>query len=270
MDFVRAALMRLTFLVAIAATGPGAAHALEGAGAVFGLPARGGDSVDRLRAIDVAERLTFARLDRRSADIRSVGAARALPAARRGAPDVARLDEEDALARSLARDATDNAMEDLLLGDAAGVIDLSHVERLSREEGGAQWRCLAQAIYFEARGEPTAGQVAIAEVILNRVDSPNYPGTICDVVRQGADRRHACQFSYMCDGRPETVHDRMAWSKAGKVARLMLEGRPRTLTAAATHFHATHVRPGWARRLVRTARIGDHVFYRYPTQLASN
>jgi hypothetical protein len=269
MNFPRAALTRLAILAAFAATGPLAAHALEGdypARAV----SRASDSMARLRAIDVAERVSLADLDGGPRSLPPLALTGPLPAARFASPDVAALDEEDALTQTVARDAADAAIEELLLGDAAGVIDLANVERLSREEGGAQWKCLAQAIYFEARGEPTEGQVAIAEVILNRVDSGSYPNTICGVVRQGADRRNACQFSFMCDGQPEIVRDRDAWSKAGKIARLMLEGRPRVLTAAATHFHATHVRPGWSRRLVRITRIGAHIFYRYPTQLASN
>lgn len=185
-------------------------------------------------------------------------------------PELAALDDEDAEAQAIAQVASQSMISDLLLGDVAGVIDLDHIRRMPRVEGDAQWRCLAEAIYFEARGQSLAGQVAVAEVVLNRVDSPNYPRSICGVTRQGAERLNACQFSYQCDGKPELVNDRGAWALAGKIAHLMLEGRPRMLTSAATHFHATRVSPGWSRRLERTARIGDHVFYRYPTRVASN
>ena len=184
-------------------------------------------------------------------------------------PDLSALNAEDAATSEIARGAADEMIAALLLGDLAGVIDLAHIERISRPDGDAQWRCLAEAIYFEARGESLAGQVAVAEVVLNRVDSPSYPATVCGVVKQGEKRRTGCQFSYMCDGRPERIGDRTAFAKAGAIAHLMLEGRPRILTGRATHYHTRAVRPGWARSLVRTARIGAHIFYRYPTRTAS-
>ncbi len=130
--------------------------------------------------------------------------------------------------------------------------------------GDAEWRCLAEALYFEARGESVAGQVAVAEVILNRRDMRTYPDTVCGVVGEGSSR--GCQFSYVCDGRPETIRERAAFERAGKIARLMLDGAPRTLTEGATHFHTTAVRPSWARAFAQTTRIGSHLFYRAPAQ----
>lgn len=121
--------------------------------------------------------------------------------------------------------------------------------------GGREWKCLATAIYFEARGEPVKGQFAVAEVILNRVGHAAYPDTVCGVVNQ------TCQFSFTCDGLPERITDRAAFARAGKIAEIMLHGVPSALTAGATHFHTTGVRPDWARRLPRTAQIGDHIFY---------
>ncbi|MGG7567607.1 cell wall hydrolase [Rhodovulum sp. DZ06] len=135
-------------------------------------------------------------------------------------------------------------------------------------KGGPQWKCLTEALYFEARGEGLAGQIAVAEVILNRVDSRRYPNSVCGVVRQGAENLNACQFSYNCDGKPERVADRRAWNRAGRIARRMIDGRERELTLNATHYHNTDVSPRWARRLVRTARIGEHTFYRLPDQVA--
>jgi spore germination cell wall hydrolase CwlJ-like protein len=193
-----------------------------------------------------------------------------LAALKSGSPDLAALSDADAQARALADDLSDTVRTHQLLGDAAGVVSLAYIDRMPTADGDAQWRCLAKAIYFESRGEPLSGQVAVAEVILNRVDSRAYPDSICAVVRQGEHRRNACQFSFMCDGRPETVTDKDAWRRAGKIAHLMIEGRPRVLTKAATHFHTTAVRPGWSRRLVRTGKFGAHIFYRYPTELASN
>lgn len=134
--------------------------------------------------------------------------------------------------------------------------------------GGPQWRCLTEALYFEARGESLAGQVAVAEVILNRVDSRRYPDSVCAVVGQGSENLNACQFSFKCDGKKEEMANREAFERAGQIARLMLDGRDRSLTLNATHYHADSVNPRWARRLVPTAKIGAHVFYRLPARVA--
>lgn len=184
-------------------------------------------------------------------------------------PDLSNLREEDAATTEISREAADEMIAELLLGDLSGAIALDHVERIAVPKGDAQRDCLAKAIYFEARGESLAGQVAVAEVILNRVDSSSYPDTICGVVRQGEERRTGCQFSFMCDGKPEIMRDAGAKARADAIAHLLIEGRPRVLTANATHFHTTWVSPSWARRLVRTARIGEHIFYRYPTRTAA-
>src|SRR5690606_21775625 len=114
----------------------------------------------------------------------------------------------------------------------------------------------------EARGEGLAGQLAVAEVILNRVEATQYPDTVCDVVLQGAGNDGACQFSYNCDGLKNHVGNERVWKRIGKLAWLMLRGRPRTLTDEALYFHNTSVRPSWSRKFVRTAQIGQHVFYR--------
>lgn len=143
--------------------------------------------------------------------------------------------------------------------------DPAWLEKQPAAKGGPEWRCLAEALYFEARGEPLRGQFAVAEVILNRVDAPNYPGTVCGVVRQGSARRGACQFSFTCDGAPEVITENTAFQRAGKIARLMLDGAARPLTAGATHFHATRVKPRWARVFPQTAQIGAHLFYRQPS-----
>lgn len=133
-------------------------------------------------------------------------------------------------------------------------------------KGDANFQCLATALYFEARGEGVEGQVAVAEVILNRVDSGLYPRTVCGVVKQGG--RGGCQFSYTCDGRADTIRERGAYEVSARIARAMLDGAPRRLTDGATHFHTPAVRPGWSKRFVRTARIGRHIFYRQPGALS--
>ena len=131
-------------------------------------------------------------------------------------------------------------------------------------EGGDAWRCLAEALYHEARGESVKGQFAVAEVVLNRVDSPLYPDTVCGVVHQGTGKKYQCQFTWTCDGLPDAIRERGAFARAGKIARLMLQGAPRALTQGATHYHTRHVNPRWAKRFPRTAEIGLHLFYRHP------
>ncbi len=146
--------------------------------------------------------------------------------------------------------------------------DDTFLQALPAASGSENWRCLATALYFEARGESIEGQFAVAEVILNRVDSPAYPDTICNVVYQGARAARAngggCQFSFACDGRPETIRERRAYDRVAKIARLMKDGAPRVLTQGATHFHTRAVNPRWSRQFPRTAEIGGHLFYREP------
>jgi spore germination cell wall hydrolase CwlJ-like protein len=127
--------------------------------------------------------------------------------------------------------------------------------------GDEQWQCLTEALYFEARGESLDGQIAVAEVILNRVDSPLYPRTVCGVVKQRGGG--GCQFSYVCNGKSR-MRERGAADLAGRIARAMLDGAPRMLTDGATHFHTRAVKPSWSKRFARTAAIGAHLFYRQP------
>ncbi len=136
--------------------------------------------------------------------------------------------------------------------------------------GDAQWQCLTEALYFEARGESVKGQFAVAEVIMNRVDSPAFPNTVCKVVHQGTGKRFQCQFTYRCDGRREVIGNRAAWEQVGKVARIMLDGKARDLTDGATHYHTRSVRPRWSRKFLRTTAIGAHYFYRMPVKTASS
>ena len=122
--------------------------------------------------------------------------------------------------------------------------------------------CLAQAIYFEARGEQREGQIAVAETILNRVGLKVYPNTICGVVQQGMNKKHRCQFSYICDGRAEVITERKVYAEIKQLAQDFLRGERSQLTSGATHFHTADVKPFWASVYERTAVIGDHVFYR--------
>lgn len=145
-----------------------------------------------------------------------------------------------------------------------------YLDALPVASGGEDWTCMAEALYFEARGESVEGIFAVAEVILNRVDSSRYPGSVCDVIYQGTGERFQCQFTYSCDGRLETISEPRAYEKVGKVAELMLDGAPRSLTGGATHYHTKAVNPRWARSFPRTATIGVHHFYKQPERLASN
>lgn len=134
-----------------------------------------------------------------------------------------------------------------------------------------EWYCLTEALYFEARGESHSGQIAVAEVILNRVDSKRYPNSICGVAKQGANNgRKGCQFSFHCDGKKNHVGNKPVFEELGKLAYIMMQGMPRTLTGEALYYHNTKVNPRWARKFVKTARIGDHIFYRRPVKLSSN
>lgn len=129
--------------------------------------------------------------------------------------------------------------------------------------------CLARAIYFEARGEPEEGQMAVGRVILNRTRSSVYPSSICGVVYENRTHRNRCQFSFACDGRPDRIGDLDSWGIILYRAAVLIaqENQCSDETASAgpiafsTHYHATRVSPRWSRLLQQTARIGRHVFY---------
>lgn len=137
-------------------------------------------------------------------------------------------------------------------------------------KGNDDWACLAEALYFEARGETVKGQFAVAEVILNRVSSERFPSSVCGVVKQGTGKKHQCQFSYTCDGRKEVFNEQRAYERVSKVARLAIDGVAPQVTEGATHYHTTAVSPRWSRVYTRTARIGTHIFYRHTWRTASN
>jgi hypothetical protein len=125
-------------------------------------------------------------------------------------------------------------------------------------------KCMADAIYFEARGESYRGQIAVGQVVMNRLHHPIYPKDICQVVYQNEQMRNACQFSFACDGIPETVNDQKAWKQADEIARGVIDGNlylPEV--GKSTHYHATYVYPDWAPRLKRVTKIGHHVFYQF-------
>mgnify|MGYP002336097602 CR=1 FL=1 len=124
-------------------------------------------------------------------------------------------------------------------------------------------RCLTQGIYYEAALEPTEGQEAVAQVILNRVRDPNYANSVCGVVFEGAERATGCQFSFTCDGALAQPPVAWAWNRARSVAERALAGHVATRVGTATHYHADYVRPWWAPTLNKLTQIGAHIFYRW-------
>ncbi|WP_420478025.1 cell wall hydrolase [Brevundimonas sp. FT23028] len=133
----------------------------------------------------------------------------------------------------------------------------------SAEDRRRAQRCLTQAIYYEAALEPTEGQEAVAQVILNRVRDPNYANSICGVVFEGAERVTGCQFSFTCDGALSQAPAAWAWDRARKVADRALAGHVSAQVGTATHYHADYVHPWWAPTLNKLTQVGAHIFYRW-------
>jgi spore germination cell wall hydrolase CwlJ-like protein len=124
-------------------------------------------------------------------------------------------------------------------------------------------KCLTEVIYFESRGEQVRGQMAVAQVVLNRAFSGKYPNTVCGVVYQNAHRHLACQFTFACDGIADKVKEPDMWERANVIANEMLDGKiwlPEV--GKATHYHAHWVHPGWVREMTKLHRVGVHTFYR--------
>lgn len=148
--------------------------------------------------------------------------------------------------------------------DSVGALNLNELD--AARNAARERRCLAEAIYYEARSETLAGQMAVAEVVINRSRHRAYPDTICGVVYQGAERRTGCQFTFTCDGSMINAPYGRGWERAQNVADHALMGFARPVTNRATHYHTTAVDPVWNDTLVRTRRIGSHIFYRFPNR----
>ena len=153
---------------------------------------------------------------------------------------------------------TARSLEDLRSFDA------THLD--AARQAAREHRCLAEAIYYEARSERFSGQAAVAEVVLNRVRHRAYPDTICGVVYQGSERSTGCQFTFTCDGSMAIPPYGRSWRRAQQVAEHALMGFAQPVTRRATHYHTTQVDPYWNDNLVRTRRIGTHIFYRFPNR----
>ncbi len=145
-----------------------------------------------------------------------------------------------------------------------GLVDFT-IDDLGLHGGDdAELDCLSEAIYYEARSEDTLGQIAVAEVVMNRVANPHYPKTVCGVVFQGQYRETGCQFTFTCDGSRIARPRGEAWDRARDVALHVLLGLNTPVTNKATHYHTDYVNPYWAAGLVETGVIGTHIFYRFP------
>ncbi len=137
-----------------------------------------------------------------------------------------------------------------------------YADLITPENAEKEQRCLAEAVYFEARGEPEQGQAAVAQVVLNRAKSGLYPANICGVVYQNRHRYMGCQFSFACEGKSLRITDDASWQTATRVAHAVVEGRTYLAdVGGATHYHADYVKPRWSRRLRKMDVIGRHIFY---------
>ena len=138
-----------------------------------------------------------------------------------------------------------------------GALDSLRMPKMNRE-----LKCLSEALYFEARGEQIEGQIAVADVIINRKNSNRFPSTICGVVSEGSHKKNACQFSYNCDGKLELIYDKKTYSRIVKLSAMVLNGAFSDVTNGATFFHASEVSPSWSKKFQKTRKIGRHIFYR--------
>jgi spore germination cell wall hydrolase CwlJ-like protein len=135
------------------------------------------------------------------------------------------------------------------------------------EDAGRALDCLTAAVYYEARSQSLDGQRAVAQVVLNRVRSPAFPGSVCGVVYQGSHLSTGCQFSFTCDGSLLARREPSAWERAAAVARDALGGSVYAPVGTATFYHANYVSPWWAPSLTQVTTIGAHIFYRWPGTL---
>lgn len=168
--------------------------------------------------------------------------------------ELLKIDPKDAMARNLA------------LPVARGVNSVAppFVAQWLGPELPVATQCLATAVYYEAAGEPIAGQRAVAQVVLNRLRNPRYPKTICGVIYQGAERATGCQFSFACNGSTRRKPSMAGWAVATAVATAALNGVTSAEAGQSTHYHTLAVFPAWAPQLAKIGIIGHHVFYRPP------
>jgi hypothetical protein len=211
-------------------------------------------------ALALARRLTTpsipdARLTRVSfGDVRAVGAGPSLP--------------PDAL-QTLSWDAARIVNAGVPFAEAPNPPAARFILPASGEDRQQALNCLTQAVYYEAAYEPAEGQAAVAQVVLNRLRHPLYPKTVCGVVYQGSELPTGCQFTFTCDGSLGRPPVEWAWKQARYVAERALNGYVEKAVGYATHYHADYVVPYWMPSLYKVAKIGTHIFYRWPAGLGA-
>ena len=125
--------------------------------------------------------------------------------------------------------------------------------------------CMAANIYFEASTQERIGKIGVAQVTMNRVRSPEFPNSVCEVVYQGPKNKknkRLCQFSWYCDGKPDIIRNKRVWREGVYVAKYVILGGVPDITYNSTHYHADYVQPWWAKKMEKTVKLGDHIFYR--------
>jgi spore germination cell wall hydrolase CwlJ-like protein len=157
--------------------------------------------------------------------------------------------------------------EDYFLQEEINTIQSELLNKYDQVSFTEQEECLAEAIYFESRGEPFLGQVAVGVVIMRRVQSPRFPSNICDVVHDGVywegnPVRNKCAFSYYCDGKPETIYEMEEYMTVLNASQLVLNGIVVDNMEDVLFYHATYVNPSWAKKMTLVFQIGKHKFYK--------
>ncbi|RMD64149.1 MAG: cell wall hydrolase [Alphaproteobacteria bacterium] len=161
------------------------------------------------------------------------------------------------------------------LGELSGLTPMDRIravlpQRPTPGDPMEEIACLALNIYFEARGEPDDGKLAVGHVVMNRVMSERFPDTVCEVVRQGGElRRYRCQFTWWCDGRSDTPRSRPDWEHSTRIALAVYWGRTEDPTDGALWYHADYVSPKWRTQFIQGPKIGRHIFYWEPERVAS-
>ena len=160
-------------------------------------------------------------------------------------------------------EATSIAAKGVVTGDDATPKSPAERLELAGQKRAKAEKCLADAIYFESRGEAERGQIAVAQVVVNRVFSGFYPEDVCETVYQNAHRHLACQFTFACEGKKLIVSDQLSWVRATRISRDMLDGKLwLNEVGKATHYHAYWVKPRWVSEMRTIQKIGVHTFYR--------
>ena len=175
---------------------------------------------------------------------------------RQAAVNVNLTAEDFLLVSNLSSDSRDYAQT-----DALSPVNFAHHKAATFTS--SEQVCLAQAIYYEARSEKRSGQMAVAEVVQNRVKSKHYPSSICGVIYQGSGRKSGCQFSFACDGSMDKMPKGKHWDSALELATFMQTHDVASLTNGATHYHTTAIKPVWSTDLRFNRQIGSHKFYRF-------